>query len=407
MDIEQKHTEALNELRGVIEGVKSENLTYQQKLESLDGLDRAKFEKCQTALDAIEDKNEKLTLEFVQAKKEAAEFQERVEDLERQVVMASKADPVHYKSSDEFKAFSKFVQSELDFQKLPEDQRQFLRTDIGAQGGYLVPETYDDQLQKEVVEKTPALQLVRVRALRGVKTLNVRVRTGVPTAYWVGEKEVVTESKPAYRMVQMTAKALGVKTEITRDMLLFSSFNMESEVQADAVESFADEIGRVILRGNSTDNPQGILDSSAGVETVDSANSGSVVLDDILEVTKLLKDGYNGVLGFNRNTRAVLRQEKSTQGQYLWRPGAEGMPNQVFDVPYIIMNDMPDIAVDATPVVYGDFGRGYTVLDAMNLEVTRDNLTQADSRVVVYNWFRFMDGKVTMPEAFKLLKVKA
>jgi HK97 family phage major capsid protein len=83
------------------------------------------------------------------------------------------------------------------------------------------------------------------------------------------------------------------------------------------------------------------------------------------------------------------------------------MPNQVFDVPYIIMNDMPDIAVDATPVVYGDFGRGYTVLDAMNLEVTRDNLTQADSRVVVYNWFRFMDGKVTMPEAFKLLKVKA
>ena len=35
MDIEQKHTEALNELRGVIEGVKSENLTYQQKLESL------------------------------------------------------------------------------------------------------------------------------------------------------------------------------------------------------------------------------------------------------------------------------------------------------------------------------------------------------------------------------------
>ena len=83
------------------------------------------------------------------------------------------------------------------------------------------------------------------------------------------------------------------------------------------------------------------------------------------------------------------------------------MPSTIVDVPYVIMQDMPDIAVDATPILLGDFFRGYTVLDAMDLEMIRDDITLADQRSVLFNWFRFLDGKVTIPEAFKLLKVKA
>ena len=71
------------------------------------------------------------------------------------------------------------------------------------------------------------------------------------------------------------------------------------------------------------------------------------------------------------------------------------------------MQAMPDITTGLTPVIFGDFFKAYTVLDSMGMEVIRDDVTLADQRSVLFNWFRFWDGITVVPEALKLIKIKA
>ncbi len=71
------------------------------------------------------------------------------------------------------------------------------------------------------------------------------------------------------------------------------------------------------------------------------------------------------------------------------------------------MQDMPDIATDSLSVLMGDFFRGYNILDAVNLEMIRDDLTEAAKARVLFTWHRWLDGQVVLAEAFKILKTKA
>jgi len=72
-----------------------------------------------------------------------------------------------------------------------------------------------------------------------LKTLNVPVRTGIPSALFEGELEEGGDSQSAYGSEALTAHALQVTTPVTRDQLNFAGFDMANEIQRDAVLAFA------------------------------------------------------------------------------------------------------------------------------------------------------------------------
>ena len=129
---------------------------------------------------------------------------------------------------------------------------------------------------------------------------------------------------------------------------------------------------------------------------------------DIILVTGDLKTGYNPAFMFNRRTLAVLRTEVSTTGQFIWQPGINGVvQNTIAGEPYVIANDMPDIASNAFSVVYADFLRGYTIIDRTGMSVIRDELTQKKKAIVEFTMNKWNTGQVTLPEAMTGLKIKA
>ena len=70
--------------------------------------------------------------------------------------------------------------------------------------------------------------------------------------------------------------------------------------------------------------------------------------------------------------------------------------------PLVEAEDMPDAGADTTPIAFGDFGRGYLVVDRTGVRVLRDPYS-AKPYVLFYTTKR-VGGGVQDFDAIKLLK---
>jgi HK97 family phage major capsid protein len=105
----------------------------------------------------------------------------------------------------------------------------------------------------------------------------------------------------------------------------------------------------------------------------------------------------------NRKTQAVVRKLKDAQGNYLWQPPATaGAQAQLMGFPLVEAEDMPDIAAAATPIAFGNFQRGYLVVDRLGVRILRDPYS-AKPYVLFYTTKR-VGGGVQDFNAIKLLK---
>jgi HK97 family phage major capsid protein len=65
---------------------------------------------------------------------------------------------------------------------------------------------------------------------------------------------------------------------------------------------------------------------------------------------------------------------------------------------------MPSEGTNTFPVAFGDFRRGYMIVDRVNLAVLRDPFTQATTGNVRYIARRRVGGQVIQAEAISKLK---
>src|SRR5262245_66114323 len=118
--------------------------------------------------------------------------------------------------------------------------------------------------------------------------------------------------------------------------------------------------------------------------------------------------GYrqNGVFVMNRKTQSTIRKFKDSTGNYLWQPPAiPGAKATLMTFPVIEAEDMPDIAANSLSIAFGDFNRGYLIVDRSGLTVLRDPYT-AKPYVLFYTTKR-VGGGVQDFSAIKLLKFSA
>lgn len=368
---------------------------------------KERLEKIHADLDKFEEKNQALVLSQQEAKNREAEMKERFDALEGEVARGmSSGKKGDYKEAAEYKALQAWMQRG---DECGAETKALLRTDIDTAGGYTVMNEMDDQLVKNITEISPIRQIARVRTI-GTKTLEVVKRSSIPQAFYEGEAELAQESMSTYGNEQLTTYALTNTIPITRDLLLNSAFNMESELMQDNAEAFAQKEGNKFVLGTGVKQPQGFVTDADVISgsSVISAASGVLDMDAIIEITGELKTGYNPVYTMNRKTIATIRQFKSTDGVYLWQPGVNGIvASTINGYNYVETPDMPDIANSAYPIAFGDFFRGYRIVDRTGLEVIRDDYTKKTQRIVEFSFYRYNTGGVVQPEAIQLLQIKA
>ena len=348
---------------------------------------------------------EKIIAEKSMPKEKEAELTERIKDLELQVVSSGKdKDNKTYIKGEEYVALTNFVKG-----KLSVENTKYLRTDDGANGGYLVPVELNQQILEEVEELNPIRPLARTFSSK-TKTLEIPIRTSLPVATFEGEAEENTEDNSEYRLETLTAYAQTITTPLTWDMINFGNNDMIQQASKDAAMAFAIGEGTGFLSGTGIKEPAGIISNATIMAAAgESAGAGAVSLTDVIPLPGFLKSGYitNARFFMNQKTLFALRAEQDDNGNFLWRVGGEGMPNNIAGIPYVILPGMADVAEGSYSVGVGDFFYGYYILDAVQIAMVRDEVTEARKRIVKLTWFKWLTGQVGIAEAFKLLKTAA
>ena len=186
-------------------------------------------------------------------------------------------------------------------------------------------------------------------------------------------------------------------------------FDLEAEMNTEFAEQFAKAEGLAFVSGNGTNKPTGITDGSTVGHTATGAASAAITTDNLMDLVHGLKSEYaaNAVMMMNRTTLGVIRKLKDTAGQYIFQAGFSGqagLPNTILGHPYVEATDVATAASGAKSVIFGDFGKGYMIVDRIALSVLRDPYSQAATGNVRYLARRRVGGEVVLAEAMRVLK---
>lgn len=367
---------------------------------SSDPVTEEKLAKIEADLDRFESVNQKLMA--AEAKSEAmAQQLANVETL-----LKRPANHMEAKEIDvSVKAWETWLRKGDD--GLDEVEKKALTVGTAATAGNLAPEEYINEIIKIIEEISPVRSVARVRQTTN-KEIEVPQKTANFAAAWTAETGSRTETT-GYTTALNTIPTheLYALVDISSQLLEDSAFDMEAEMNLEFAEQFAKAEGTAFISGNGTNKPTGITNGST-VGSTAAAAAAAIATDDLINLMHDIKTPYmqSGTFMFNRSTLGEIRKLKDTAGQYIFQTGfsgQSGVPNTILGSPYVEAPDVADIAADAKSVIYGDFRRGYMIVDRLALQVLRDPFSQAASGNVRYIARRRVGGEVVLAEAMRVL----
>jgi len=290
-----------------------------------------------------------------------------------------------------------------------------------ADGGYLVPPEIEATIGQRLTAISP------IRGIAGQRTISSNIykkpfMTAGPAVGWVGETDARTQTaSPTLDELSFPAMELYAMPAATANLLEDSAVNIDQWIAQEVEQVFAAQEGTAFVTGDGNNKPKGFLSYTAvdngswswgNIGYVASgaagAFAGSNPSDALIDLVYAVKAGYrqNGMFVMNRKTQSALRKFKDTTGQYLWQPPAiAGGKASLMTFPVIEAEDMPDIAANSLSIAFGDFNRGYLVVDRAGVSVLRDPYT-AKPYVLFYTTKR-VGGGVQDFDAIKVMKFAA
>jgi HK97 family phage major capsid protein len=285
-------------------------------------------------------------------------------------------------------------------------------------GGYLVPSETETEIGRRLAAASP------IRAISGIRQVSSSVykkpfsTNGFATG-WVGETAARPETtSPTLAELQFPAMELYAMPAATPALLDDAAVNLDEWIAEEVQQAFADQESAAFVTGNGTNKPRGFLDytkvadgswSWGNLGYVATGTAGAFPAsnpsDKLIDLVYALKSGYrqNAHWVLNRKTQGAIRKFKDVDGNYLWQPAARADGKAtLLGFPVAESEDMPDIGTDSYALAFGDFGRGYLIVDRLGVRVLRDPYS-AKPYVLFYTTKR-VGGGVQNFEALKLMK---
>ncbi len=386
------------ELKVVVDSVKELRSLVDSKLDENSAEYKGKMDKINADLEAQEAKNQELTKSMLEKENEATELKERMDEFEKKLSRPSLGGEA---LDNEKKAFDMMIKRGENAENL---ERKYLRTDVNTEGGYLAPAEYINEIIKGITEISDVRSIAKVRTTSKGEIV-IPSETSLSGATWTGEGEAVTDSNATYGEIKIPVNKLSASIPVTVEMLSDASFNIESEILSTAGLKFGQTEGAAFVSGDGVKKPEGFITNS-NVASINSGSLTAITADNIIDLAGTLKRGYNPVYVLNRSTLTYIQKMKaSTAGTFLWQAGlADGTPATLNGYRYLVLPDMQDIGSANLPLGFGDFNRGYTIVDHSSISVVRDVYSLKKSGKVEFTFMKRTGGGVVLPEAIKLLK---
>lgn len=291
----------------------------------------------------------------------------------------------------------------------------------GPDGGYLVPLPTEREVLRRLAKFSPIRAISSVREISGASLRRAFSTTG-PAAGWVAEADPRPQTNNQ-QLADMTfpAMELYAMPAATQALLDDSVVDIEQWIAEEVQTAFAEQEGTAFVSGDGVNKPKGFLSyTSVADASWTWGNIGYVLTgaagafaasdpsDALVNLVYALRAGFrqNGKFVMGRRAQSLVRQFKTTTGDYIWAPPATADAGaSLMNFPVVEAEDMPDPAANSLSIAFGDFERGYVVVDRVGIRVLRDPYS-AKPYVLFYTTKR-VGGGVQNFEAIKLLKFAA
>ena len=287
------------------------------------------------------------------------------------------------------------------------DVDNILREGQDESGGYLVPDEYDHRLVEALEQENIFRKLATTINTTGLHKINVAAVK--PAAAWVEEGEALTFSDATFDQVILDAYKLHVAVKVSEELLYDNAFNLETYL----LNSFAKALGNAeeeaFLTGDGKNKPTGILNATGGGEVGVTTAADSIKADEVIDLVYKLKRPYRKNAAFitSDSTLAQIRKLKDSNGNYLWQPAlTAGEPDRILGYPVYTSAYMPKIAKGAAVMAFGDFSY-YNIGDRGTRSVAELKELYAANGLVGFVSKERVDGKLILPEAVQIMKMKA
>lgn len=299
-----------------------------------------------------------------------------------------------------------------------------MSTDSNPDGGYLVDRKIEQAIGRLAASATTFRGLARVVSIDGGDRFVKHHWQGRSEAKWVAERQPRTQTAtPQLSETEIVVSELQAMPAATQRVIDDSRADLASELAQDIALAFAEAENAAFISGNGVNKPRGLLtyDTLADtswtwgklgfVKTGDGsgfvATSSTVSpADCLIDLVYRLKPSYraNARWLLNSNTAAVIRKWKDSEGRYIWTDSIiPGQPATLLGYPVVVDDAMPDVSGGAFPIAFGDFNRGYLIVDRIGIRVLRDPYSQKP--YVLFYTTKRVGGGVMDFQAIKLIKV--
>jgi len=299
------------------------------------------------------------------------------------------------------------------------DVQAALNKGTADEGGYLTPVEWDRTITDKLREESPMRQLAQVQptSKAGWKKLFNMGGTG---SGWVGETAARPETAtPVLAELGFGHGEIYANPAATQQLLDDAEINIEAWLASEVQAEFAEQEGIAFISGDGVNKPAGILTYVTGgsnaakhpfgaIKAINSGAAADISSDAVLDLIYGLPKKYRQGAQFltNNLTIAKVRKLKDGQGNYLWQPSAQaGQPATLHGYGIAEDENMPDVTANALPILFGDFKRGYLIIDRMGIRVLRDPYTKKP--YVLFYTTKRVGGGVQNPECLRALKVAA
>lgn len=297
------------------------------------------------------------------------------------------------------------------------------RTNSDEDGGYTAPVEWDRTITDGYVE---------IAEMRGYSTVKPVKGQGYSTLYnvkgttsgWVGEEGDRDETNTSkLKPYAFSFGEIYAKPKATQRILEDSEIDFAAWIAGEVAEEFSVQEGNATVSGNGINKPRGVLTYDAvteaalaadlrhplgAIQEVNTGAAAALSADGIVSLTYGLPEGRMAGAEFfmNRKTVGLIRLMKDGDGNYLWRPSYEsGEPAQLCGFGQRGLSNMPDVAANTIPILFGNMKRTYTIFDRVGVTMLRD--PYSSKPYIEFYTRKRVGGGMTNPEWMLYHRVKA
>lgn len=284
------------------------------------------------------------------------------------------------------------------------DVQNTLSIGTDTEGGYLVPDEYEQSLIDALQEQNFFRQLATVITTSSGDR-NIPVVSGHGEAAWMDESGLYTESDDTFGLISLGAYKLGTAIKVSDELLNDSVFDLEGYIATEFTRRIGAKEEEAFLVGDGKKKPTGVFVSAQNSVTT---SGTSITFDDVMDLYHSLRVPYrkNAVWLLNDTTVKALRKVKDGNGNYIWQPSVQaGEPDTILNRPYYTSSFVPDLAAGNKVMAFGDFSY-YWIADRQGRSFKRLNELYAANGQVGFLASQRVDGKLILPEAVKTMTLK-